>query len=240
MLKSVEIIPQFPALTESEIEAIEIQLKSRFNYQRLPEEYKHFLQKTNGYLFQTDEEEDIRLIYELNLPFIEAISVVGIFGIWQSKYENIPDTHPEWPELFASNENSREHFDILPDDMMSFAYEDEASGSLFTISLANKDFGKVYLYYDDYMYSIACQGRMIEKYGYCYFEKKIEDILKKYNINEKTIASLKEGGNLYNTRAAMQLNNLTQDCIFELERVSFIPIAPSFKHFIDDLKIKHD
>lgn len=237
MMDGVEVISQFPSLSSNEILEVEKELGDRFGYARIPEEYKVFLSNTNGCFYKTNEAEDSFFALKVNLPFIESVGVSGIFGVWQSKYEVQDGIHPEWPELFASNENSKENFDVLPEQMMSFAYEDESSGSLFAMSVADVDFGQIYYYHDDYLYTIIGRKRMIESHGYCYYDRKIEEILKKYKVSSIQIEGFKEKGRLDAGDIILNAKGLTKECVFELERSAFIPVATSLNQFINKLKV---
>lgn len=237
MTNDIEVISQFPALTTEEIIDIEKGLRNKFGYPAIPKEYKAFLGKTNGCLFKVDDEDDF-VALALNLPFAEFASVAGISGVWQSKYENLTGVHPEWPELFVSNQNSKENFNVLPDQMMSFAYEDESSGSFFAMSVAKEDFGKIYYYHDDYLYSIFGRKRMLESHGYCYYDRKIEGILKTHGINLAEVEYLRCKGHFDSEEIISNVEGLSADCLFELERAKFIPVAESLDDFTSKLYLE--
>ncbi|BDM64743.1 hypothetical protein NFHSH190041_21950 [Shewanella sp. NFH-SH190041] len=122
--------------------------------------------------------------------------------------------------------------------MMSFAYEMESSGGLYAMSVAEKDFGKVYFYYDEYYYSVRVRKYMLEKHGYCYYDQKIKTILEKYSIDLNKITAIQLSHRLIPGVIIDEVDNLPPECIFELERANFIPIADSFTDFINKLFVE--
>ncbi|RUO34851.1 hypothetical protein [Aliidiomarina soli] len=169
---------------------------------------------------------------------MDLVNVAGIFGVWCAAYEGLPDTHPEWPELFASNQNSKENFNVLPQQMMSFAYEDESSASLFAMSVANEDFGRVYYYYDDYLYRLFGRQRMLDAHGYCYYDRKMQGILTKHGINLAEVKHWQDKGHLDSVEIINNVEGLSARCVFDLQRVKFIPIADSFNEFLSKLTLQ--
>ncbi|BDM64742.1 hypothetical protein NFHSH190041_21940 [Shewanella sp. NFH-SH190041] len=110
-MKEIIISKQFPALSTSEIADIESALSTRFGYHKIPDDYKKFLQHTNGCLFhfadndEDEDEDECDYVIDVNLPFTTTSPVAGLFGIWLDKYRHDKNINSHWPELFASNEN---------------------------------------------------------------------------------------------------------------------------------------
>lgn len=235
MFKKTNIIPQFPSLTKDELMDKEECLKKRFGYNCMPEQYCNYLMKVNGSRFYLFDDEKVKNQIETNLPFIRFSNVSGIFGVWLDRFEGMEPSNVHWPELFASNENSKEDFGILPDNMMSFAYEHESSGSLFSISTDERDFGKVYYYYDGYMYSIIGRKRMLEKHGYCYYDQKLFSTLKKYGVDESRVKKRNVLAKMEPDIVIASIGDISEDCKFEILRNDFVPIADSFEEFMGKL-----
>ncbi|WP_444895004.1 SMI1/KNR4 family protein [Microbulbifer sp. SSSA005] len=236
MFKNIDVIPQFPSLTPDDILDISNRLKDRFGYKKFPSEYGDFLQETNGCLFSSNDEDlEIGIQLKTDLPFIQKANVAGIFGVWYDRFDGNKPSNLYWPELFASNENSKENFDVLPDNMMSFAYEDESCGSLFAISTDQRDFGQVYYYYDNYMYSIVGRKFMLEKFGYCYYDQKLLNTLERYGFDRAQVKKTNELAQFEPFQIINNLEGLPKDCEFELSRNEFIPVASSFNDFIAKL-----
>ncbi len=119
--------------------------------------------------------------------------------------------------------------------MMSFAYEEDSSGSLFAISTDQRDFGQVYYYYDGYMYSIFGRKFMLEKFGYCYYEQKLLNTLEKYGFDRSQIKKTNELSEFEPYQVINSLESLPEDCEFELLRNRFVPVANSFNDFMAKL-----
>ncbi|MEZ6139351.1 MAG: SMI1/KNR4 family protein [Zavarzinella sp.] len=233
MNKNLRFEDQFPALTSKELAKIEKLLKKRFGYPSIPPELKQFLLEHNGCKFQSSK-KDSETGIKVNLPFLEYAPVAGIFGIWQDRFDDVQNLDRDYPELFASNENSKENFDVLPDKMMSFAFEHIDTGSLFAVSVAERDYGVVYYYYDQYMYSIVGRIRSIEKIGDCYYNQKIGKILEKYKVNKEDVCS---NDGVYSDHIHDDDSlDLSEECRFELSRTYFVPVAPTFAEFLNRLK----
>ncbi|MCW8876129.1 MAG: hypothetical protein OQJ89_12860 [Kangiellaceae bacterium] len=237
MFKNMEVISQFPSLSESELEDTARRLTTRFGYDHFPSQYGQFLRENNGCFFQAKDEES-EVCVDLDLPFMNSTLVAGIFGVWFESFEGLEPLNKEWPELFASNENSKENFDVLPDNMMSFAYEGEGSGSLFAISTDIRDAGNVYYYYDEYLYSIIGRKRMLEQYGYCYFDRKLKQTLSRHNLDITALEEIDKSRQLEPGMVIDLLGGVSADCEFELNRNSFVLVANSFDEFLGKLKVE--
>jgi len=237
MFENMEIIKQFPDLTIDEIEDVAIRLKDRFGYEYFPVQYGNFLIEKNGCLFQA-KDEGLEVSVDLDLPFIKSTQVAGIFGVWLDRFDGADSGNIEWPELFASNENSKENFDVLPHNMMSFAYEAEGSGSLFAISTDQRDLGCVYFYYDEYLYTIIGRKRMLEQQGYCFFDRKLKDILRRHDIDIEPLADFDSSRQLELDQVIELIGQIPESCEFELSRNNFILVSGSFNEFMKKLKVE--
>ena len=228
-LNNIPIIPQFPSLDDHEIQQVENELFHRFGYATLPMDYKEFLKHANGCFFDLPDEELVTI--QFTVPFLDVIPIEGIFGIWRPRFQGLPHLYKNLPELFASNENSKENFDVLPEQMLSFAYEDEGSGSLYAMSLDERNYVHVYLYSDMYMYSILGRQYMLEHYGYCFYDRRVQHILLKYGISPSIVTGSDSGSRIDVSSLLSQYANLPDACRFELERYEFILLAHSFTEF---------
>ncbi len=238
MPDGIVVEDQFPRLDEEVLTRIEKVLNERFGYPTMPSDFKRFLLKHNGCRL-TATESDAEVGISIDVPFLEEVPVAGIFGIWLPRFKGQVPLHDDWPELFASNENSKENFDVLPDKMMSFAYEHRDSGSLFAMSVDPRDYGIVYFYYDQHLYSIFGQKRSQELSGECYYGRAMRAVLEKHGVAEKQIKRFEVYGEVSLNKIMNDPAELSDECLIELGRAMFIPVAPSFDAFMNRLQKLH-
>jgi len=237
MFKGVELTIPFPEIDNNTLQKIEDSLESRFGYANLPEDYKSFLLKSNGYVFRSDIDNDEYFGFQIEYPYAAFADVYSVFGAWHSSFGKPQGSQLEYPELFSSNENSKFDFDVLPDGMMSIACQMNG-GCLFAMSVSKTDFGKIY-FFDDGYYESAARNQQPEWDEEKYRSDRTENILSKYPEYRKDIENLWANMRDMSSEEVQKIEStLPESCRFELDSRHMIPVAASFNEFIQKLEVK--
>lgn len=228
----MNLLYSFPKLNEKLLKQIEELLEKRFNFKNLPNDYKSFLLKHNGgfvspgFIDDTEETEHQKEItFETPLKWVKMDNMpvrpalISFFGIWLENEMNENDVE-NWDlsDLILSNANSKEDFDILPDNMISIANCQHPDASdILCISLDSEDYGNIYYNYGMCEHPLKGHGD--------YYENRKSAVIKKYNLKAENTYELDE--------------NKTEDrkIINELKKATFVKVANSFTEFLDNCKV---
>lgn len=227
----MKIKQSFPKLNNELLAKIENILKDRFGYANIPTEYKDFLLENNGgyvspgFIDDNENSEHTQeIIFETPLKWVKMNNapvkpaLICFFGVWLEDDMNENDVE-NWdlPELILSNANSKEDFDVLPDNMMSIASCQHPDASdLLCISLETYDYGAIY-----YNYGMCDHPA---KFHGDFYENASEFILKKYNLSNEDTYKLDEE------------NPKDRIIINELKRAAFVKVGNSFSEFLNNCK----
>ena len=170
----------FPKLTADLLDKAENILKEKFGYTKLPIDYRNFLLQHNGgfvspgYVDDSDTLDHTQeFVFDTPLKWARDNNrsvkpcIVMFFGIWLE--DELPEDYDapddlDLFELIASNEHSREDFDVLPDNMMSIAKcSHPEAADMLCISLDETDYGSVFYYYDMWNHPGKFHGDYYEK-----------------------------------------------------------------------------
>lgn len=227
MVNRITVAKSFPKLNESWLSKFELELKEELGFCSLPEDYKGFLLKSNGGIVYPNDLDtgntEYEQIVQFNSPLqykdgsFEKPALIMLYTVWlEEEMRPLEDEIEEWDlySLKESNIYSREDFDILPDQMMSFGLCNYmGSGDVLAMSLAEEDYGCVY-----YLNSKVSHPA---NFFADFFKDRIDAIYAEYGINGDTDLE---------SEAYNEVQNV-------IKKAHFVKVADSFDSFWNGLEI---
>ncbi len=228
----MKLLYSFPPLTKELLQEQMSILKDMFGFAELPLDYQEFLLQNNGGFVSpglidsgdtaTDYKQicfDTTLLKTLDSTQTIKASLYSFSAVWLNDKMD-KDAVEQWDlfELMASNRYLRSYFDIMPNQMIAIGSCNGRNPlDMICLSLAEKDFGAVYYYFNN--------ANGPEHFEGSYQQSQLQKVYDTYGIEHNSFLS-----------SSSQKDAVVHDAIL---KTYFVKIADSFKDFISSPNILH-